>query len=226
MPVIHTFGMHLRHTVLDISNCLHTAGIICFSVEPTSHKVWFLLGQEATGQNWCDFGGRINPYENELDAAAREFAEESMCVLRLAPSTKDYIDYVSDVTTALENKEYVMKISIIHRLYNVRKVYYLKEFPWQPRARHTFGKIRDLMVGLRNDPTIPIPEHLHQHPGFVRDKDGIKINKHFLEKCTIGWWELNTIRRAISSGQTGPFRRSFLPALRIAIKNLRRYGSR
>ena len=61
------------------------AGLIPFS--KVNNKLVYLLGKDNLSKMWCDFGGKSEKYETQLETAAREGYEELNGVL----GSKDYI---------------------------------------------------------------------------------------------------------------------------------------
>jgi hypothetical protein len=61
------------------------AGLIPFS--KVNNKLVYLLGRDNLSKKWCDFGGKSENYETQLETAAREGYEELNGVL----GSKEYI---------------------------------------------------------------------------------------------------------------------------------------
>jgi 8-oxo-dGTP pyrophosphatase MutT (NUDIX family) len=217
--MLPVFSIDIKCTRLSVQiKKYNTAGVVCFSIDPRSHKVYLLLGREtvfrdllSTAGVWCDFGGKINTGESVEDAAAREFSEESMCVVRLFESDKSVLG------------EYYMKISIIlpptNGVEHVR-VYFVKEVPWQENVQHDFQQTREQLLRIKTGQS-GIHEKMTRHPAVIRH--GV-IDSHFIEKVEIKWWGLDQLKCIIRNNVHGfkqdRFRRSFLPALRIIVKTL------
>lgn len=99
-----------------------SAGVLCFSSR-TDGKTVILLGREKEtigwkqGSNkWSSFSGRMEQGENVFDGAAREFVEESLAVVPLAPEEEEATTAVpSRVRAVLENNgnqvELYMRVS-------------------------------------------------------------------------------------------------------------------
>lgn len=204
-----------------------TGGIICFSVEPKTHNIFVLLGREtcfeqmdSSAGRWCDFGGKINHTESVQCGAAREFAEESLCLVEL-PVTKNrpYSKYMHQVERMLQEKDYFMKLSA--RAKDFDRVYYLKEVPWQPEIEQKFKEIRDkLLSASRNPGTLPFS--LRHHPA-VRD---LSVDRHFLEKQSIAWWSLDRLAEVVKNQgkfKRQKFRRVFLPVLTQIVQHLQQF---
>lgn len=231
------YGIHLHHTILSVEKMKFlTAGIVCYSVEPKTQNIYVLLGQETCFYNlsldrgvWCDFGGKIDPGEDILDAAAREFSEESLCTIKLFGSKQHIMssDYIKEVRQMLANEDYFLKVSVILPPEDIRervKVYFLKEIPWQPNLPQRFNKTRDLFLNVLDNSNHTIPYYARHHPGldFV-SKGKVLANKHFIEKFAVQWWSLERLREVLHYKRQFKnirFRTSFIPVLKIIIKQL------
>ena len=232
-PVFKAYGVHLQHTALSQEVLLFvTAGIICFSTEPKTQKMYLLLGQEhcfydfrTDKGDWCNFSGKVDDGEDEVRAAAREFAEESMCVIRLfhgkAPlCTPEYVD---EVHRMLVDGDYFLKVSVIlppEDLHERIRLYYLKEVPWQPDVPERFQQTREVFLKRRDDfLNTEVPLDMCHHPGLT----ATGIDTHFTEKIELKWWSLDRLRDVLHNRgwyKHHRFRHAFLPVLRIVIDRL------
>jgi hypothetical protein len=229
--LIQVASRHLTDTLLanNPGQQVITGGVICFSTEPKTQNMYVLLGRETCFENmesrdgkWCDFGGKINPHESAVSGAAREFSEESLCVVQLSNKKNYYDNYISYVKTMLQEENYYMKISIIHTDQHVR-VYYLKEIPWQPDIEQKFAYTRDRLLSVHKG-TIPLPFSLRRHPAL---KDNT-VDLHFLEKHTIAWWSVERLAEVIKNQgrfRRQRFRKTFLPILRLVVQKLQNFNS-
>jgi len=186
----------------------------------------------STQGKWCDFGGKINPGESVLGCSAREFAEESLCVIKMTnETTHSYAGYIDRVKQMLRDDKYFLKISIIlppRRAEGVEYVraYFLKEVPWQPNVETKFMLMRSrLMEDVKN-----IPFSLRNHPSVCTDKrtGECTVDRHFLEKQAINWWSIDRLSEVIRNRgrfKQHRFRRSFLPVLKIVVATLHDFYS-
>ena len=141
-----------------------TAGVVCFAVEPASGQPHLLLGRETCFDDmdsedgpWCDFGGRIQPGESVLHAAAREFAEESMCTVDTPCGLLD----AGHLQKLLRASRYHLRLEVFvpRRDYMVHvRTYFLVQVPWQPqrharKLRH--GQEEICCVPTRYGRTVP-----------------------------------------------------------------------
>lgn len=193
-----------------------SGGVICFSVEPTTQNIYVLLGREVSFENepgvWCDFGGKLKPTESALRGAAREFAEESLGVIRLdRQSNGPSSDPIAEVTDVLARQEYFIRISIFTQKNRKVRVYFLKEIPWQPDIATKFANVRTALEENR----------WPNHPARAT-ADGT-LNPHWMEKQCLRWWSLDRLIEVLQKRgrfKHHRFRRSFLPALRVVVGKL------
>ena len=54
------------------------AGIIPFTIQPISKKLWFCLSRDSKTKELGDFGGGVKCYETPIKGAVREFKEETL----------------------------------------------------------------------------------------------------------------------------------------------------
>jgi len=237
MTVTVALGIHLQHTKLITKKLNYlTSGIICFCVEPSTQTIYFLLGQETCFNDlnsnkglWCDFGGKVEHNEDILHAAAREFSEESMCVVHLFESKHVNCsqEYINEVYDMLYSKDYLLKLSVVLPPEGIEKrirVYFLKQIPWQPDVVLRFNKARSVLLDVEKGNFDNVPYYLRKHPAFQFHNNAVQgVNKHFIEKFTIMWWSLDRLQEVIKRKgkyKGHRFRKSFLPVLNILIKRL------
>lgn len=115
-----------------------SAGVLCF----TKHagQVFLVLGREQYVRGWkgslrwSEFGGKSKSGEtgDPVQTAGREFFEETLGVL-------------GNVTTSLQNGEYLFKITISRRFRErvAKRVLFIKEIPYSPRAALCFQERRE-----------------------------------------------------------------------------------
>ena len=199
---------------------------------------------------WCDFGGALMDHETVEEAAAREFTEETLCALDMTdtwreqlpmdhartsrtPSFSHYRHYIEQM---LVKEEYTSRIKLLATRgpERVTREYFLKKIQWQPRSVEYFNAIRSslLRVDRLNGNQQPNSHHISRalvmHPSLstVHGSDGrvFAVDRDFLEKQQIQYWSLDRLEEVLQdNGQwrNHLFRRSFLPALRIVVDQLR-----
>ena len=192
-----------------------TAGVICFSVAPVTGNIFLLLGLEDKQNLYCDFGGSINPSESPEGAAAREFCEESLCVINISLPVS-FPEYECSIKKMLQSRNYLAKLEILQNTVDgidQVRVYYIKQIPWQPCVKKSFQATKEQLL---NGCII--------HPAVLTGKDDIKhVDDHWLEKKKIKYWSLDRLRDVLKNNgkyKQHRFRKTFLPALAIVIKHL------
>lgn len=210
---LHTMKMtELEHRIV-------TAGVICFAVAEATQSVFLLLGQEQNEQ-WCDFGGHLQEEEDALQGAAREFAEESLCVVQLdgeetgKNETERAEQYARLVQDQLQANKYFLRLEISSvedeskLAFLPIRVYYLKRVHWQPDVAARFADLRQRLL-LADDET------LCNHPAINNDA--------WFEKVAVDWWSVDRLRQVMRNDgkyKEQRFRKSFLPVLNIILNKL------
>ena len=205
-----------------------TGGILCVSVEHRTQNIYVLLGRETCFQEmdsshgmWCDFGGKLDVNESVISGTAREFSEESLCLVGMCSNQKHtYTHYIDTIKRMLYCENYFLKISIILPQIDGSehvRVYYIKEIPWQPDIVEKFSQIRSKLLEVE---TNGVPFSLRTHPAITEYH---KVNRHFLEKHSIRWWSIDRLIQVVRNHgryKNHRFRRSFLPILRLLVYKL------
>ena len=193
-----------------------TAGVVCFSVAPATQTLYLLLGQERNDK-WCDFGGHLEAGEVPAQGAAREFCEESLCVLHFddGDDVSSEEHYLENVCKHLLADDYFVRLEIAcapkRKKFEYRsglsRFYFVKQIPWQPEAPARFAEARELLV------------HSGHVPAALRAGD----EKTLLEKVALEWWSVDRLRQVLRNDgkhRDQRFRRSFLPALGLVLSKL------
>ncbi len=134
--------------------------------------IYLLLGKEmrdALHSNrfakWCDFGGRLHPGETPEHGAAREFSEESLCVVDMAETKREmpvdhatrvrwpsFAHYQSYIRDALDRGQYTLRITVlapVNGKESVSRVFFLKRVRWQPRSFEYFNAVRSNLLRIQ-----------------------------------------------------------------------------
>ena len=213
--MLHTIKLEATHLANPPCQIFISAGIICFSVHPTTSDIFLLLGEEETQETFCDFGGSINPSESVEGAAAREFAEESLCVIYVHGVEEIYDKYENSVKQHLLNGNYLLKLEILQNTVDgvdYVRVYFLKQVPWQPQVKDIFQQVKRAIV-----------EGTIIHPAVQFNQDTFTVEKQWLEKNKIKYWSLERLKYAIKNNgkyKHKRFRKTFVPVLVIVIQQL------
>ena len=221
-----------------------SVGMICFSVDPQTKNIFILLGKETCFHNfqsgrgmWCDFGGRPIAGETHAQTATREFVEESLTTTQIDDTRVKSSDMYNHVLQTLNRRDYYVKIEMLcqthwisnnHAMERMRRIYYVKEIPWQPQIRDSFQSIRNTFVDIKKKHTLSAdcPSPLRQHPGLILTPRHLQVNSHYLEKHCVQWWSLDRLCKVIHNRgrfKNQRFRRSFLPILQVVVRQLKSY---
>lgn len=142
------------------------AGIIPFAVAPTNaREIYLLLGQEEEVPNWqhgsnkwCGFSGRSIDRDNGFPAraAAREFVEETMGVVRsrfgMSQNLFGRACNDAQLSESLNGGEYICSLHT-NRKSDTRQyqsVTFLKQIPWDPRIPARFAEVRAALSKLNH----------------------------------------------------------------------------
>jgi len=101
-------------------------GVLCYALEPLTQNIYFLLGQEAFDNTWCDFAGGPKPNESIIDTAVREFSEESMNAVMEPEKIRE----------DLEARRYSLM------LHYDQRIVFLKQIPFDPTLPMRFAERR------------------------------------------------------------------------------------
>ncbi len=214
-----------------------SSGVICFSVEPITKRIYILLGQESCFHNfrlqrgvWCDFGGKTQKNETPEETASREFAEETLgCVQVCSDKINDY-NMTEAMLTCLLKRQYSFRLNFVDNIWDkkrevnqqVLRVFFGKQIPWQPEVPDLFAKVReDLVVIWEKNISHENTPVTFCHPSLSSIlTNKTQVNNDFLEKFQLQWWSLNRIQDAIRN--KGKFknqrlRKNFIHVLRVVL---------
>ncbi len=132
------------------------ASLLCFCVDPTWSRPYFLLGKErrnvrwpAGSERWSDFGGRTkSKSDSPEDTAAREFVEESLAMVRYFDrDTLPRTQYV-DIADSLRTGDFTFQLTIGFGTQERPRSYvtFVKQIPWDPQALLRFDECRDMLL--------------------------------------------------------------------------------
>jgi hypothetical protein len=151
------------------------------------------------------------PGESAEMAAAREFAEESLCVIRMGDEVVDSECFAEDAQRRLENKEFLYKLEILHNKpegQSYVRVLFVVQVPWQPDVCAQFASQREALLGYGARDC---------HPAV---RDGV-VDAHYLEKDVIEFWSpdrLGEVARNDARYRDARFRRGFVRFLMLVLK--------
>lgn len=208
-----------------------SVGVICFSVDPKTQNIYFLLGKETCFNKldsnkgvWCDFGGKPLYNETFEETAGREFMEESLNTIKLTNNDSEN----NSITQMLKQKKYYERIDVVLKNYdknknkrkNILRVYFLKQIPWQPMTIQNFLNTRKKLVELKNNYGSKISKNYQFfHPAIeVYENNYFRVKNEYLEKHSLNYWSLDRLNEVVRKNGTfknQKFRKSFMPILKI-----------
>lgn len=127
------------------------AGCVCIAVDDQGLG-YVLLGREAHNPYWADgshrwssFSGRVEAGEDATRAAAREFAEESLCLVRLGSRAGDAAEAAAHIRSSSLG---VVEHTVEGRRGPCRNVLYLLPVPLDPGLPARFARLRGELEAL------------------------------------------------------------------------------
>ena len=167
------------------------ASILCIAMHPTKKKLMVLLGKEqkyCEGSDfWSDFGGKKKKNETPEMCASREFHEETCAVVQFVKNEHMPRRNFEKISHYLDSKIYLMKKDYV---VNSSKKYttFICEIPFQSNVPKNF---RDTLNSLKT---------LQKFSNFEHPcvKSPCILNKDYLEKEKIKWFDVDHLERAIN----------------------------
>jgi 8-oxo-dGTP pyrophosphatase MutT (NUDIX family) len=208
----------LRTTAVSGDFGVVRASMVCYSVAPTTNTCYMLLGLER-GDQWCDFGGHLESGETSCQTAAREFAEESLCVvavdsvLEVRDERDSPRDYIQSLTRLLADARHFLRLDLRKEGETDVRVFYLKEIAWQPTLPERFERMTQRLTQ---------PPAWTEHPA-LQSADPIEVKPQWTEKSEVAWWSFDRLRQVLRNDgcyKGMRFRRSFLPTLAMVLDHL------
>lgn len=190
------------------------ACILPFCTEPQHGRIYFLLGKERqtskwmrASELWSAFGGRpLSRAESAEETAAREFVEESSCMVKFFAHDTLPRTAHADIADALKRREYKFSIRFATTsAHGGTKVYvvFVCQIPWDPECLNRFAAHRRAVLkrcaategGGRE-------EEEEQHPALSRsgaDPAHFSLNKDYMEMQQLGLWSIPQLLRAVNT---------------------------
>lgn len=201
------------------------ASLLCFCVDPTWSRPYFLLGKErrnvrwpAGSERWSDFGGRTGPRgECAEETAAREFVEESLAMVRYFDDDALPRTRYHDIAESLKRGEFTFKLTIGCGTPERPRSYvtFVKQIPWDPQAILRFEECRDMILNPTSHfGTARWMKLVEKNPGVRQIQSAgtvtqkadstetfvttvVQVKKDFMEKKTLGLWSIPQLRQAV-----------------------------
>ena len=215
------------------------ASLLCYCVDPTWSRLYFLLGKERKNprwkvgsERWSDFGGRVCAKAMTAeDTAAKEFVEETLAMVKYfegdtLPRTQWY-----DIAESLRRGEYTFQFtfgladendSTGARNYTT----FVKQVPWDPEALSRFDVCREMMMNPSSHTgTPPWLSYICNNPGLLPNQ---QVRRDFLEKKALGLWSIPQVRHAVEcngvlarkDGKVERCRHSFTGTMELVLSEL------
>lgn len=187
------------------------ASLLCYCVDPTWSRIYFLLGKERrnprwkTGsERWSDFGGRVcSKAESAEDTAAKEFVEETLAMVKYFSTDTLPRTHWHDIAESLHKKEYTFQMLFgVTGDDGVRNyVTFVKQIPWDPDAMQRFDMCREVLVNPVLFAESPLwATLLRNNPGVLCDTiSPPQVKRDYLEKKMLGLWSIPQLQHAIDT---------------------------
>lgn len=170
---------------------IKTASVIPITKDPLNNNIYILLGfnelyddqPKGTRRVWSDLGGKLNETESYIQAAAREFREETADVF---PDT-------------MYDPVWIMKNST--RVFHNNRVIYVMSVPWQHpwdeedlfenviKHLKAFDKTRTKKAHFETK----FPNVLKSHKALDYKRAVPKVKQEWLEMKTIKWHPIKKV---------------------------------
>lgn len=165
-PIILTHTEASQAAVIR-GRSLQGSGILCWTQDPTTNQIYFLLGKETEQQHyrrnhrnkmkgWCDFGGCNKRFHAESEGetaaqtAGREFVEETCGMVPLLACSPHQTN-IKTVQTALLQGQFDFVITTKANKGKRRYVCFVCKVPWDTDLPLKFTNMRTLLSRLYHD---------------------------------------------------------------------------
>jgi hypothetical protein len=189
------------------------ACILPFCTEPQHGRIYFLLGKERqtnkwmrASELWSAFGGRpLSRSESAEETAAREFVEESSCMVKFFAHDRLPRTAHADIADALKRREFKFSIRFATpqppgagtKVY----VVFVCQIPWDPECLNRFhAHRRAVLRRCALPPSTAEGEEAaqqQQHPALSRSDGLFSLNKDYMEMQQLGLWSIPQLLRAV-----------------------------
>lgn len=204
------------------------ASLMCYSVDPTYGRIYFLLGKErknaqwrAGSERWADFGGRTcSGAMSAEDTAAKEFLEETLGMVKFFNNDTLPRRSYADIGDALRAGDYTFKLTFGSGApLVVNYVTYVRQLPWDPLAISRFEACREM---LRTPERLP----LGSHPAIFHGPNrSVHVVSDFMEKKILGLWSIPQLQNAVEhygvlvrrNGRVERCRRTFVTIIELVL---------
>ncbi len=192
------------------------ASLLCYCVDPTWSRLYFLLGKErkhmrwrAGSERWSDFGGRASSKASSAeDIAAKEFVEETLAMVKyFEQDTLPRTGY-EDIAESLRRGDYTFNLNFSFGDSDNPRNYvtFVKQIPWDPQAISRFEECREMLLSpAAHFGTARWTALIDNNPGIKqvitpsssgREVD-IRVKRDYLEKKMLGLWSIPQLQHAV-----------------------------
>lgn len=213
-PNEHEQGVVSRKPIGELpQGKLVGASLLCYCVDPTWSRIYFLLGKErknlrwrAGSEKWCGFGGRTSSKVlTAEDTAAKEFVEETLAMVKYFEHDTVPRTTSADIADSLRRHEYTFQLVFsLGEAENARNyVTFVRQIPWDPRALDRFTECRDMLLNPASYYGTPQWQQLVEpNPGIKvtaasEQEVSLTINRDYLEKKVLGLWSIPQLQHAV-----------------------------
>jgi hypothetical protein len=184
------------------------ASLLCYCMDPTWSRVYFLLGKERKNvrwklgsERWSDFGGRVCAKAMSAeDTAAKEFVEETLALVKYFQHDTLPRTQWEDIAESLRQGEYTFQLTFgvvdPEDASNTRNyVTFVKQVPWDPEALSRFETCREMMMNPSSYiDSLPWRSYICNNPGMM---PGMQVKRDYMEKKVLGLWSIPQVRHAV-----------------------------
>lgn len=191
------------------------ASLLCYCVDPTWSRLYFLLGKErknlrwrAGSEKWSGFGGRTSSKVlSAEETAAKEFVEETLAMVKYFE--RDTLPRTSfqDIADSLRRHDYTFQLVFSFGEGEGARNYvtFVRQIPWDPQAINRFSECREMLLnpGMHYG-SMQWNRLVEPNPGIrltcaSEQEVNIQINKDYLEKKMLGLWSIPQLQHAVES---------------------------
>ena len=193
--------LHKKDTEKQGPMKLIGASVLPYAIDPQHNQVFFLLGSERHLPRWqdsgkfSDFGGSVKyKEETETRTAAREFFEETCCVVPWGETDEPILQSFEPIQKALENEEYTM---CLRTDIDSARIYYtyVKQIPFRPNIPRFASHITNNLLRIRNivkangKYTFEKNDACINHPAIRKNELGecVGVSRDYIEKQQLLW---------------------------------------
>lgn len=214
------------------------ASLLCYCVDPTWSRVYFLLGKERKNprwklgsERWSDFGGRVcSKALSAEETASKEFVEETLAMVKYFESDTLPRTQWQDIAESLRQGQYTFQLTFgVHspgeecaRNY----VTFVKQIPWDPQCLSRFDQVREMLLNPSSHVgTNEWAQFVVGNPCLMPNQ---QAKRDYMEKKSLGLWSIPQLQHAIDcsgvlarkDGRVERCRLTFVGTLELVLSEL------